>query len=158
MTTATVGAGTLTLGSAVPRFRSFAAAGVSNGDTFRYVIEDGNAWETGTGSLSGVLLARTLIDSSTGTHLSLSGNAEIYIGLLAGDVFTPDERAKLSGIATDEKRHRHESDEPRKPQRGAGDFDRDRPAVRAQRKAGVPWLHARECREYGECQRLCRPR
>src|SRR5690606_14879392 len=94
----TTGTGTLTLGAAVAGFQSFADAGVANGDTFRYVIEDGDAWEIGTGTLSGSTVARSLIDSSTGALLSLSGNAEIYIGLLAGDVFTATERTKLSGI------------------------------------------------------------
>jgi len=57
MTTATTGAGAITLGSAVANaaqgyFRTFAAAGVANGDTFNYVIEYNvsSVTDLGTGS------------------------------------------------------------------------------------------------------------
>lgn len=105
MTSATTGTGSITLGAAVGGFQSFAAAGVSNGDTFRYVIEDGDAWETGTGTLSGSTVARTLISSSTGSLLSLSGQAEVFVGLLAGDVFTPAERTAIADNTA--ARHTH---------------------------------------------------
>ena len=50
MSTSTTGTGTITLGSAVAGFQSFADAGVSNGDVVRYVIEEGTNFEIGSGT------------------------------------------------------------------------------------------------------------
>lgn len=91
MRTATAGAGTVTLGAAVLGFQTFASAGIADGDTLHYVIEDDGvtgAWELGLGTYTaaGTTLARTtLIASSTGSKLSLSGNARVFVSALASD-------------------------------------------------------------------------
>jgi len=83
MTTATTGAGAITLGSAVSGFQTFADAGVADGDAVRYVIEDGADWEIGVGTYtaSGTTLSRdTIVESSNaGSAISLSGSATIYV-------------------------------------------------------------------------------
>ncbi|MEQ8292476.1 MAG: hypothetical protein RIA08_09735 [Roseovarius sp.] len=89
MTTATTGTGTITLGSAVDGYQTFAAAGVSDSDVVRYVIEDGDNWEIGEGTYtaSGTTLTRSVLESSNAdSAISLSGDAQVFIGLAAGDV------------------------------------------------------------------------
>jgi hypothetical protein len=98
MTTATTGTGTITLGSAVARFQSFAAAGVVDGDVVRYVIEDGAEWEIGEGTYtaSGTTLSRTVLESSNSDNpLNLSGNAQVFVTAVADDVMAP---ANLGGL------------------------------------------------------------
>jgi len=91
MTTTTTGTGTVTLVSASPGFQTFAAAGVLDNDIVRYVIEEGTSWEIGTGvyTTSGTTLSRTVSESSnSGSPVSLTGVASVYITAVAADFST----------------------------------------------------------------------
>lgn len=106
MTTATTGAGTITLGSAVSGYLTFALAGVSNLDIVSYAIKDGANSEIGIGTYtaSGTTLSRTVTKSTnSNTAISLSGTAEVFITPRAEDLLnlvTPQGRLTLtSGTA-----------------------------------------------------------
>jgi hypothetical protein len=87
--TGTVGSGTITLGAAEDGFQSFADGGIADGDFVRYTIEDGTAWEIGSGQYSstGPTLTRDYIESSAGALLSLSGEAVVFISAGTEEVY-----------------------------------------------------------------------
>lgn len=89
MSTSTTGTGTITLGSAESGYQTFADAGVANTDVVRYVIEDGNNWEIGTGTYTatGTTLSRTVSESSNSdAAINLSGSATVFVGAAAEDL------------------------------------------------------------------------
>lgn len=82
MTTATTGTGTITLGSAVTGYLSFATAGVQDGEVVAYAIRDGANSESGYGTYTsaGTTLTRTVTTSTNSNNaINLSGSAEIAI-------------------------------------------------------------------------------
>jgi hypothetical protein len=93
MTTATTGTGTITLGSAVSGFLTFAQAGVADGDTVSYSIKDGVQLEVGRGvyTSSGTTLTRSVLKSTnSNSAITLSGAAEVMITALAEDLYVSD--------------------------------------------------------------------
>src|SRR5712672_1727598 len=104
MSTATVGTGTITLGSAVPGFLTFAGAGVSNGDVVSYGVADGANSEIGTGTYTsaGTTLTRAVNKSTNGNAaISLSGTAQVFITPRAEDLnTTPTTQVFTSGSGT----------------------------------------------------------
>ena len=88
--TSTTGTGTITLGSAVEAFQTFADGGVTNGQTVRYTIEDDNGgWEVGTGvySSTGPTLTRSPSESSNAdAAINLSGSARVFVTAAAADL------------------------------------------------------------------------
>ena len=92
VSTSTTGTGTpLAVGSAETGFRSFAMAGIANGETISYSIEDsGVGRETCTGvynSGAGTLTRTTRASSNASdAPLNLSGNAKIFVDFHAADI------------------------------------------------------------------------
>lgn len=88
MTTPTTGTGTITLASAVSGYQTFAAAGVQNGETVRYLITEGANWEIGAGTYSsaGPTLTRNVEESSAGgAPINLGGSARVAVVSVASD-------------------------------------------------------------------------
>jgi len=89
MTTATTGSGTITLGSAITGFLSFASAGVADGEVVTYAISDGSNSEIGRGTYTaaGTTLTRSVLRSTNGNAaVNLSGNAQVFITVAAEDL------------------------------------------------------------------------
>lgn len=82
----TSGTGAVTLSTAVSGYQAVPSA--LDGETIRYVIEDGTAWEIGLGvyTHSTLELTRSLTSSSTGSLLNLSGSAKVFISASADDL------------------------------------------------------------------------
>lgn len=103
VTTATTGTGTVTLGSAVDGFQTFADAGVADGDTVHYVIEEGTAWEIGSGvyTASGTTMTRVVSESSnSGAAINLGGSAQVFLTVLAEDLADTVDYGLVTGAVT----------------------------------------------------------
>ena len=93
---ATTGTGTLTLGSAITGFNTFAGAGVTDGQTVTYAIEDYDgtgaviAREVGAGvfNTAGPTLTRATVYSSTnaGSRINCSGSQQVFITVSKEDI------------------------------------------------------------------------
>jgi hypothetical protein len=106
MSTASTGTGSpITLGSAESGYQSFADAGVADGETVRYVIEDGTAWEIGTGTYtaSGTTLSRSVEESSNSdAAITLSGSAVVFATAAAADVMNTTNPVITAGTITED--------------------------------------------------------
>ncbi len=105
MSTSTTGTGTITLGSALSGYQTFAQAGITNGQTVRYTIEDGTNFEIGSGvfTSSGTTLTRNVTESSNSDNaINLSGSGEVFITASAADIFVNDGATSLTttGVGT----------------------------------------------------------
>jgi hypothetical protein len=102
VTTATAGTGNLILGSARQGYQSFAAAGVQDGETVRYVIEDGEQWEIGLGvyTVADNSLTRSPTESSNaGALVVLSGQpAIVYVTAAASDIAQLNAPAQFTSV------------------------------------------------------------
>jgi len=99
MTTATTGTGTITLGSAVAGFLSFAGAGILDGETITYAIKDGSNSEIGRGvfTSSGTTLTRNVLRSTNSNNpIYLSGSAQIFISAAAEDTYVRHGECRLT--------------------------------------------------------------
>ena len=90
VTTTTTGTGTITLGTPIIGFRSFESVDVADGDEIEYAIQDGTAWEYGTGTYSstGPTISRDNIEESSngGAAIDLSGDAVVFCDAFAVDL------------------------------------------------------------------------
>ena len=88
----------ITLGAAKDGFQTFASAGITDGQTVRYTIEDGTSFEIGTGvyTASGTTLTRVLTESTTGSLLNLSGDSTVFVTAASEDL-VPESGGTFSG-------------------------------------------------------------
>jgi len=105
MSTSTTGTGTITLGSAEAGYQTFAAAGITNGQTVRYVVEDGSSFEIGSGTYtsSGTTLTRSVTESSNSDNaIVLSGAAKVFLSATVADLYINDGASTLTttGVIT----------------------------------------------------------
>ena len=103
MSTSTTGTGTITLGSALSGYQTFAQAGITNGQTVRYTIEDGTNFEIGSGvfTSSGTTLTRNVTESTNSDNaINLSGSGEVFITASAADIFVNDGATSLTTTGT----------------------------------------------------------
>lgn len=101
--TATTGTGAISLGAAVASYQDFAAAGIGDGDTVPYVIEDGNNWEIGTGVYTAGTsqLTRVVTESSNSDlEINLSGSATVYIDVPASYFNAADDYGAVTAATT----------------------------------------------------------
>lgn len=89
--TTTTGTGDIALGDPAPAYQSFTDAGIADGYTFRYLIEDGINWEVGTATYVSDTntLQRSVEESSNAdAAINLSGSAYVYAIVAAADIGT----------------------------------------------------------------------
>lgn len=103
MTTSTTGTGTITLGTNANACLTFADAGITNGQTVSYGIEDGDNSEVGRGlyTSAGTTLTRTVLKSTNSNNpINLSGTAEVFIIALTEDIRFSGARVKKAADQT----------------------------------------------------------
>lgn len=84
--TATTGTGTITAGATTSGFRTMAGAAIPDGTSVEYAIEDGVAWETGTGVTGGAATTLTRVvsqSSNANALLALTGAAKCFLTPIA---------------------------------------------------------------------------
>ena len=127
--TATTGTGTITLGAAESGYQTFADAGLVDTNVVRYVIEDGTAWEIGSGTYtaSGTTLSRTPTESSGGgSAITLTGSAVVFISATAADlipaaaIVTLDDTNLVVAVATNMQTFAEKTDSALLKARGTG--------------------------------------
>ena len=97
--TTTTGTGTLTIGPPLPGLRPLSTA--PDGTVISYSIKSASGqYETGTGTVGGggTTLTRTLLNSTTGALLNLSGTSEVRCTPNAGDFYAPPEVATFADL------------------------------------------------------------
>ncbi len=88
------GTGDLTLNAASAGFQTFASSGVTNGNSVRYVIEEGSDFEIGVGLyFSGVLSRGPTESSNSGSAITVTSAGTVFIGA------TQDDFAKATALS-----------------------------------------------------------